>query len=287
MVDEQPLRVGLTAFAVKTRWLLILLLTVLGAGAGAGAFYLQPTSYTATASVVLNPMSGNPLTITSTGDLTSQVTSMTTEAEVATSSQVLLDADLDEDISVAAENAVAAVTTNSQVLTIDYRDTTAQGSADGANKIAAAFLSYRAQQAERATSQAAQQRSTQIKELREQLKSARQKLGSARSVGRRAAAAQSISAIAGEIVSLRTEIAEPSIGPGTIIRAATTPDAPDGVPLPYLVAAGALVGVAIGTAIAVARARNDPRLLQPASSSAPAAHGRQVRGQLDAGEARS
>lgn len=288
MIDEQPLRPGLTAFAIKTHWVLILIFAVLGSGAGAAVFfYVQPTTYTATAEVVLNPMIGNPLTLTSTGDLTSQVTSMTTEAEVATSSQVLLDAGLDADIEDAAANATATVTTNSQVLTIDYRDTTAQGAADGANKIAAAFLGYRARQAELAGSQADRQRRTQLRALRVKLKSAQRMLGSARSEGKQAAAAQSISAITGEIVTLRTTTQESSIGPGSVIQSATAPDAPDGVPLPYLVGAGALLGVVIAMAIAVARARNDPRLLQPASSSAPAAHGRQVRGQLDAGEARS
>jgi len=155
----------------RKKWF-VLLLTLLTVGAALALSFLQPTTYTSTSKVLVNPTALNPpgsVPLSSTIDLA-------TEAEVVRSQEVaqLAARSMSGGTSAGTVLAGTAVsyTTGTQILFISHSASTAAQAAQSANAVADAYLSNRKQQALDAIDSAVAQANSQIAGLQEQAASA-------------------------------------------------------------------------------------------------------------------
>lgn len=226
------------------------------------AFVLtRPVYYSATTSLLLSPLPGNPLVPTISN--AQQVTiAMNTEAGVVTSPAVTqqLNQRFPIEMPVGTASLVASAPANTQIVQIEYTSTTAQKAAEGANAYGKAYLEHRLALAELGQKQ-------QLDSLNAQLKSAKDSLARVN----KAAAAPAASADASTNVQIYTsqvaalqdrigQSAAPNGSPGIVIDPATAPSGPTGLKPLWLIAAAALLGLLTGAVIAIWRERSDDRI---------------------------
>ena len=233
---------------------LILLVTLL-VTAVAGAFALtRSVTYTATSSVLLHPAPGNAFSSSATASSQQMTIALTTEAALVDSEPVLelAEESLPSGTSLDQDQVTGTVAANSQIVQIAVTGDTPEAAYDGARAVARALLTYR-------SDETAESLDARMQRLREQQATAQEKLDEA---------TRDDSPRAGDLVNLYTEelanIAA-SIGAlnataadaGTIIKPAVLPSGPSSIPPWLLVLAGALLGAALGVALAVWRERGD------------------------------
>jgi Mrp family chromosome partitioning ATPase/capsular polysaccharide biosynthesis protein len=259
---------------VRRRWVLVLVITVIGAIAGAGYAFTAPLSYSATSQVVVTAVTQGPLSQTTQANL--QV-NMSTEQAVAQSPPVIAQAARIINVqSAVLQNAAAkrltvtvpaSTLTTSNVLQITWKAATPRAAQAGANAFATAYLSYRHH------------------ELAGQLKSLQSVLN------------QQVTALEKEIARLTTELSGTSAGSsahqglairlneltsqagtasnqlaslptynvsgGSVIGAAL-PTTPSGLGHSVILVLGALLGLLIGLVLAFVRDAFDDRIRDPA-----------------------
>ena len=262
-VDVRP---GLVASALRRRWRLIGLASLLGMLIAFGAYTMQPTSYTSTAAVFLNPLEGNPYSPTTSTARNDQLASLETEAALVTTDRVVEVArDLDSLPEAAASHVDVTVPSNSQVLRISYQASSPASAQRGAAAFADAYLAHRQAKAEEAGKSQADRLDTQAAATSAELDAATQRLtAAAPDSAAELLGQQQVQVYASQLAQLRIElsrITSASTNPGEVITPAGLPSTPNGLPLPVLIVGGLMVGLLLGVIVATAREHSDDHII--------------------------
>jgi capsular polysaccharide biosynthesis protein len=263
-VVEEPVeyRARLVGDALRCQSLLIVVAVVLGAFLGYAASSARPGSYVATATVLINPLSGNPYSPGVSGQ--DSLVSIETESQVASSDSVssLVAKQLGVGVSSLEKNVSVSVPANTQIIQVSFASKDAAFAKAAAQAYVESFLDYRAERAQAVNA-------SQIVSLKNQQGAVQRQLNTARA---KAAAAGGTSAyyealvktLNSQVVSLQTQInalgaQEPDAG--HVISPATKPSKTSGLGRPLYLVGGALIGLVAGLALALARQRHDDRVL--------------------------
>ncbi len=258
---SETIRVSAVANIVRRRWRAVTACALLGIILGGLAALLAPTTYSAQAVVVVNPIASDPL---SQSAPSSRDISTETEAEVVASSSVAQRArallgdsaqigDLLEDVRVSAP-------LNSQALQITYVASTPRRAADGANAFAEAYLSYRSDVATERNRSRASDLTRRADELDAQVSDAAEVVGSAESADARAEGEALRRSLLQEIAELRRQasaLSTSSVSAGQLVDRAAVPASPSGPTLPMYLVSGLVVGLLAGLALALWRNSRD------------------------------
>jgi capsular polysaccharide biosynthesis protein len=138
-----PARLNLLS-ALRAHVLLIVCVTLAFGAAGAVASMLLPRTYAATASVLLQPLDGNPYSPSAQG---SELTNLETEAQVITSDVIAREVADELPASVGSPNVTngvsVAIAPNTQIVQVTYRHRNADTAEAVAEQYAESYLAYR------------------------------------------------------------------------------------------------------------------------------------------------
>lgn len=243
--------------ALRRNWWVVLGCAVLLACLAAAATLTGAPSYTASTTVFLQPIAGNALSPDATVNGQQVLVAMETEASLVDSPAVVdkVSADLGIPADDVRGAVRASIPTNTKTVQIAFRAKSADAAKAGATEFGTAFLAFR------------QDLATQA-QRRQMAKLTAQSEAAYRSLKRLPPGGLSDSAnkasqqvLASRLASIQSSIAQlvsTDTYPGTVSRAATLPRKPDGVAPGMAIALAALLGLALGAALAVWRqARND------------------------------
>ncbi len=280
-MTEQLLDVRGSARLVRRSWRLVGVLVLLGA-AGVGAYEIaEPPTYHASALVLVPAVPGS-----SASGATSTAASHgpTTASQIALSADVLMPAarSAGRPLSLRAlEQQVSAVEVAPSILRITAAGSTPSQSEALANAVASHFVRFMTASGASASSSAiagleseASQLETQAADVRRELAAVQQRItGEGRSsvAGKEDASlasqlAAEESALGLQLSSVTSQISEAQLGQvsaaqGTeVIQRASTAALPSGFSLVLPIVLGGIGGVLVGSVLAVARNRRDPRL---------------------------
>jgi capsular polysaccharide biosynthesis protein/Mrp family chromosome partitioning ATPase len=259
---------------VRRRWVVILVITVIGAIAGAGYAFVSAPSYASTSQVVVTGVTQGPLNQNSQVNL--QV-NMSTEQAVAQSTPVIAQAakiinaqpaELQEAAAKRLSVTVPASTlTTSNVLQITWKAATPAAARAGANAFATAYLSYRHQELAGQIASLEAILSKQVDTLQKQIAHLTAQLSEVRSgssghqslVIRLNELTNQESTASNQLASLPTY----NDTGGSVIDAAL-PTSPAGLGHAVTLALGVLLGLLIGLVLAFVRDAFDDRVRDPA-----------------------
>lgn len=236
--------------ALRRYGLAILACMIVGALLGLGLGVLAPTKWSATTSVLIKPLEGNPYNPTVQG---ASLTNLETEAQLADSevisSRVVKDLGLSMSPRELAGRTSVTIGSNTQILLVTYRSPHKKGSEAISRAIADAFLDYRSN---RRDDSVARQQEDLTKRIAETNRSINEQRASLSPAG------QKLRALGGQLLNLRVQaanLAEATGSPGEVI----VNPAPKrgGLLLPpwTLAVAGALLGLLVGIAWSLFRER--------------------------------
>lgn len=263
---------ALTAFvvnALRRHVALILVLCVLGGVAGATFALRQGIHYTANASILVNPLQGNPYAPDGRGE---QLVNLETEAQLIRTDGVAQLAAKQMRTSTPADELRAAIEienpTNTQVLRISFTAADSRDALRGAQAFADSYLTYRRQRAQSVID-------ARLARIRQQQTSTQSSLNDATAelartsteAARRAYLGERVSALASQLASLETEVSTltaTDLSPGQVISPAALPIGVGGNYTPLMFGgAGLLGGLLLGAALALLRTRLDQRMHDP------------------------
>ncbi len=255
--------------AVRRRWRVVLVLIVIGAAAGYGYGHFKHSSYTATAQVLVLPLTGSPSNTPANPNL---LVNMVTEEAVVQSGPVVagaakliggtataasLESNLSKQLSVSNP-------TGSDVLQITWKSSTSAGAQKGANAFATSYLQYRhatlaGQLAglETVLGNEVAALQTQITKLSGQLASlpntapARQGL-----VVNLTQASGQLTTANDQLTQLKTY----NDSGGTVLAAAPPPQSTSGLSKAVVLILGVLIGLLLGLVVALIRDAVDDRV---------------------------
>lgn len=248
-VDERP-RTHLFRNALRRRWLLAIgSAMAIGALAAALVIHSKP-HYVASASVFLQPITGNALSPDATVNGQQVTVAMETEAGLVNSPDVVRRVEhvLDVPARDLRAGVTATVPMNTKIVQIQYQAATPEAARRGAEAFARSYLHFR-----EALASGAQNR--QMDKLRAQVADANKSLHALAARGGSSAAARR-QVLVSRLATLQATIGQldaTDVHPGTVSSPARTPTAPAGIPPNYLIAAGILFGLVVGLVIAVGR----------------------------------
>lgn len=242
-----------------------LVLAVAGGVAGGLVGDRQSQSHTAEASILIDPLEGNPFSPTGSGD---ELVNLETEAQLVASDAVAElvvkrnqshadAADILRDLSV-------TVPPNTQILEITYTSHSRSTAVRRAQGFAEEYLEYRKSRTQSLVDRQTAKIEEQITGREEERRTLVQDLSSAQS---QSAAAEllreKIDGVSTQIDQLRarsSELQTGSLEPGQVVTPASAP-APGPIgPVYYMALAGVLAGAALGVGTAFVRSRADTRL---------------------------
>ena len=264
-VDESTeYRARLVGDAIRRQFLIIVACVVLGVLLGYGASVARPGSYVATATVLINPLSGNPYSPGVSGQ--DSLVSIQTESKVASSDSVsaLVAKQLGNgaDLGQLEKGVAVSVPPNTQVIEVSFASSDAAFAQKAAQAYVESFLDYRIERAQAVNASQVVSLKNQQGAVKRQLDTARAKLESAG--GSSPYYEALIKTLNSQIVSLQTQInaldAQKSDA-GRVISPASTPGKTSGIGRPLYLVGGAIFGLVAGVAIALARQRRDDRVL--------------------------
>lgn len=217
---------------------------------------LEPT-YTASATVLLSPSPGNPLTPeTASGSALQMAVAMETEEQMVRTPAVgeLASAEANREVPGPGEQLSVSIPSNTQMLDISFSASSAELAREGAESFAEAYLAFRAERAET-------QQSARLESLRAQVATAdaelRRAIAEAAGEGAGAAyASQEVQLLTDRLAQLSNSLSAAelvSTDPGTVINTAREPEDADGLPAWTIVAAAGAVGLFAGLALAILR----------------------------------
>jgi capsular polysaccharide biosynthesis protein len=262
---EEPMeyRARLIGDALRRQSLIIVATVILGALLGYGASVARPGSYVATASVLVNPLAGNPYSPGVSGQ--DSLVSIETESKVAVSDSVaaLVAKQLgDAPLSKVEKGVTVTVPPNTQIITISFASGNASFASAAAQAYVESFLDYRTDRAQAVSA-------AQVVSLKNQQSAVQQQLNVARtksdaSGGTSAYYDQLVKTLNSQVVALQSQInalgAQKSDA-GHVISPASTPGKTSGIGLPVYIVGGVMFGLVAGIALALARQRRDDRAL--------------------------
>lgn len=253
-----PIRVALRRGLVLT-----CVLALLGAVAGATYGWYRERNASAHATILVNPLDGNPFSTSGRGD---NLTNMETEAQLVGSQDVLERVAGSEGVGRSAEELVSgldvAVPANTQLIDIRFRSPDEAEAVQLAQAFATSFLAFREDRARSLVD-------SQVKSIEGQLedrKAERAELTKnlSRAKGSESASLQAqIASINTQLDSLRSRIVELRIGPfnpGMIVTPAVVDDGTSLASWLVFGAIGMAAGLLASLVIALVRARSDTRV---------------------------
>ena len=254
---EEPFdyRARLIGDALRRHSLIIVACVVLGTLLGYGASVARPGSYVATATVLLNPLAGNPYSPGVSGQ--DSLVSIETESKVAVSDTVSSAAaaslgkvpvpELEKGVSV-------SVPPNTQIIEISFASSSASFAKAAAQAYVDSFMFHRRELAKTVSA-------SQLKSLQNQLTSVQDHLKAAQtdSDAQQVKTLSSVKASLQQQIDTLTKTQTPE--GGHVISPATTPGRVSGIGRPLYLVGGALFGLVAGLMLALARQRRDDRVL--------------------------
>ncbi|MFL6139365.1 MAG: hypothetical protein ACJ74O_16390 [Frankiaceae bacterium] len=256
----------LVAGAFRRRWTTIVAAVLAGLLLGAAAGAARPEIYKSTMTIIIAPLEGNPYAPESLDQRNEANTDVQTDARLAATPAV---AGLVEHALNLAPGSLAwrsrlsvSVVPNSQVITVAYR------SADGAKAkgIAEAFgesyLSYRARRSQASVASQLAALDERSQQVQKSLTAAAKTLDSSSSRSDRAYLNQQVATYTQQLAAIAAEsarLSSASRNPGQVLTPAGDPVVNGLTPLTYG-ALGAIGGLLLGLAIAIAREWGDRRL---------------------------
>jgi succinoglycan biosynthesis transport protein ExoP len=244
---------------------IVALLLVVGTGLGFLGARQQPATYTATATVLVEPADGNPYAPGTRGQ---NLANLGTEAQLVSSDAVaqIAKTTLRSNASVAAlvEQLTVSTPPNSQVLEVSYADITPVAARNGANAFANAYLVAR----ERRAAQSVQVQINNLTKARAANQSALTRNVTALAKTQagtpaRVLAEQRVTTATQEATKLESQLSDLRLyqgDPGQVLSPATVPTGAAGLPNWILPAAGAALGLLLGLVFAIWRSLNDRAL---------------------------
>ena len=262
-MQTSPRRAALVA-ALRRSAALIVVLTLLGGVLGLAAGLLRGQSHTASASVLISPLVGNPFYPGGRGD---ELINLETEAQLVSSDPVAKDvvSRVDGDPSTAdvLSGLVVTVPPNTQILTIDYTAGSEGEAEDRAQAFAEAYLDFRTSRFEEVTDVRTQRIEDQIKSQRETLATLADQAEATTSLSRRSLLEARVRDLSAEIGQLRGELAEirtDAADPGQVITPAEAVGQSALRSAAVFALAGLLGGLLIALAVVFVRARAENRI---------------------------
>jgi capsular polysaccharide biosynthesis protein len=261
--DERPQLLGqsLRRYAV-----VVLILTLVGGAVAAAYASSRPQTYSSASRILLRPSTGNPYSV-ETGPSGQQVTiAMTTEAALVDSDPVLklVNDKLSPDLAPA--DVTVTVPANTSTIVARVRAPSAAQAERGALAVADGYLAYRS-----GVTTAA--RKASVDQLTRQIGTAKASLAKASAEAAKASgdsqAARQAQVLTEQLISLQDLLnSAESIDadPGTLVSPAS-PAERTGIQAELVIAAGALLGLMIGTAMALWLGRRDRRVHAKAGSA--------------------
>lgn len=268
MGDEVPnhsLELADYVRVLRRRWLLVVVLAVLGIGAGALYSQARPSVYDSTAAVLVKPVNVDPSQSPIRPD---QLVSTPTEREVLRSSSVisraLAAADVDLDVRTVQRNLSVSALEGTQVLVVTYRDRDPIRAQQVTQSVVQEYLRQRRAGAAERVDGRIGQFVDQVAEAESALESTNRTVTSAspdtaeqlQAISRRDYLLGQIQQLQGEIASL----AGLSVEPGEIISAATLPESATGMSELVILLVGLAAGVLCGVPLAFVVHRLDDRV---------------------------
>lgn len=261
----QP-RPGFFGVALRRRWLTLVVGTLLGLAAGIGATMFMPPSYVSQATLILDPVVGNPFEPGTGLSRTEELAALQTEASLVAGADVAALAVQSSTLPLpdSPETQVSAQSpSNSQVLYISFAAGRPEVATAGAQAFADGYLDYRRQQAEAAYAAEAAQLQEQIDRTTAVIDQTADALAAAETNSASAIQLQQqLSVYASQLAQLNLQLSEftagvPSVG--EVITPATTAEAA-GLPWWVIVAGATTAAVGLALMTAFAREHADGRV---------------------------
>lgn len=267
--DNRQADDGLVEFSeylrvLRRRWLLILLLLILGLAGGFAYSHWRPKSYTAEATVQVRPATVDIFT----GGFDSNSINIETQQSVLDSSTVatavrsaLHSTQTPDDLRA---NLTVLAPGKGNTLTLDYTASTPKDAATYANAFANAYLKLRTQQAQAALDAVVKREADKLTGLEQKLAKVQSTLQTA-TPGTSAYVTASVNQnlLQQQINPIQTKLDDLNtlvVNPGSVIVSAQNPTTPAGLSTSILIAVGALIGLLLGLVLAFIRDRRDDRL---------------------------
>jgi capsular polysaccharide biosynthesis protein len=253
---------------VRRRWRLLVLCTILALVAAWAYDYTQPPRYVSTASVLVTPIEGGDSAQPLNGQRQRGQLNLATEAQLVTSTAVAAAAGSALNGPETVNELIGAVSTNipdeSSIIEISFEATTARQAQRGAEAFATAYLEHRERTARSNLEEQITSVETQIVSIREELADASAAVASATPGSPEAVMAEAsadlltsqLSALSRTLGTLQAT----STTPGRVINSAYGTAESSGPPLLVLLAGGAVLGLLLGSALALLRERTDRRV---------------------------
>jgi Mrp family chromosome partitioning ATPase len=261
--DERP---HLLAQSLRRYAGVVLILALLGGAVGAAYAASRPEFYSSSSRILLRPSTGNPYSV-ETGPSGQQVTiAMTTEAALVDSDPVLklvnekMSPDLapsDVNVNVPANTSTIVATVRASSPTIAQR---------GAQAVADGYLAYRSGITTAARKASVDQLTRQIGETRGLIDKAEK---AAAIEGSDSPSARRATVLSANLISLQEALNTAQAidaDPGTLVSPAA-PGKRTGIAAGLFVAAGVVLGLMVGTALALWLGRRDRRVHAKAGST--------------------
>lgn len=256
---------GLTHGHWRSATVVSMIIVLCGLAAGAAFGMRESAVEQAKATILINPLDGNPFSTTGNGD---DLVNMYTESELlksdAVSELVAADLGLDESAASVRQGLSVAVPPNSQIIEVEYESRSKADSVARAQSFAEQYLLFRRARAEERTADQTAQVRQQVRERTNEQDKLAEDLADAPPNSTSASVLQArLDAVSAQVNQLRarmTEINSAPINPGQVV----TPSA--GIDRGLLahwfvyVIAGGLAGLMLAFALAVIRGRLDNRI---------------------------
>jgi capsular polysaccharide biosynthesis protein/Mrp family chromosome partitioning ATPase len=253
---------------VRRRWRLLVACSLLAVLLAAAYHQLRPPRFVSTASVLVAPIEAGDSAQPLNGQRQRGPLDLATEAQLVRSTAVAAAARSALGGSRSITELTAAVSTNvpeeSSIIQISFEAGTAGEAQRGAEAFAAAYLAHRERTARSNLDEQIASLQRQIVKVREDLAAASAAVATAVPRSPEAALAHtSADLLTSQLSTLSRTLgalqASPTT-PGRVITSASGTAAPSGPPLPVLLAGGALLGLLLGSSVALLRERTDRRV---------------------------
>jgi succinoglycan biosynthesis transport protein ExoP len=262
-VDQSAEAPGQLAALLARHRGLIALIGLLGLTAGLAVGFIMPASYTATATVLVTPLEGNPYSPVGRGD---DIVNLGTEAQIVSTDAVarIARARMRTGDPRALRSKVSVENPpNTQVLDIAFSGSSGERARAGAQAFAESYLEYRRQRSQSILDGKLKKLQEQSKRVQQEMQAATAKLP-ASSGSQRTILSQRISAFTnqlGIIDEQSNDIASTTVNPGQVITPAVRPGSTGRITGTVLGGvAGLVAGLLLGAGIAVLRDRLERRV---------------------------
>jgi len=260
--DEVDLPSNLLRRALRQHWVTIVVTGMILAIAGVGYASVKPPAYTSGAEILLQPLEANPFSPDSLSTPQQITVGLETEANLIASPDVTARASkiLHKEIPAGTKSVTASVISSSQILKIEYTDSTRTGARAGAAAFADAYLQSREDKAKSLRDSTASAIEQQIAAVQKKLDVATKAVRGPKPPADAAAQLQSLSSRLATLEENLSTAKSTSTYSGSLVSPATRPSSLQRV-IPFGIAIAAILfGFGLGLVLAILRSWADDRI---------------------------